>query len=1423
MSETESPVTARPKKRWLKRLVIAAGILTAVVVVLLIAAPSIVSSSWGRAQITSAAGNAMAGSVKIDSLSLSWFGAQTVKGVALNDPAGQSVVSVEEVRVEASLFSLATGGRDLGKVVIKGLVANVEADEEGKTNIQDAVAPTTPSQPQTTQPAQPIQLPVSGTIEIVDAQLHVTKPGIEPVTIDEVNVTAALPLGGPIDINLKARPRQGRLTGNVAVDATVGGFDDAGTLRPAAMTLSGMAKVTDLPVDGIDTLLSMKGVLRAALGDQLDIDMVTHRNPDGTQAVQIAAGSANLVVKSESAISDAGMLQGNARVSFKATPAFVAALGKGSPNAMRLNQPTLVELNVDKVTAPITGFDPASIAMNGSLTVTDGWVTSPDDRVGRIGWQNVQATFASTNLAQRITVKAAADTEAGGKEGSVRIDAVLARLFDAQGKPQVERADIDAAAKLTSLPVALADALAQQKGLMVDVLGSELDLDVRAKTTGIGTTQVTLSAASPNLSTSDVKLMLTDRVQLAEPATVDLQVAKPVLARYLPKEGGLAISAIDSPLIPVRLTLEQFAMPMPAEGQPAVQPAKTTAKATLALGHVRVTGLPEAGPLSARGIRARFEATPLTQPQVLVEATVDDGGQGLVTEALGGATAFKLTALTAVDDQLQPGAIEFALRTDSRRLALGEQQVLRGSISSDFSKLTFRPGTMRCMLTPGLLAQLRAAKEGQPQLAAPAALTLNIKELALPLTGGLRGAMVKADGALTDVRIKDVPEFGVVAMDRVPLSIDLNGAANTLNASLNATPALALNGQPVQGKVAVTADLRELFTAEGGFNSTAPGKVIAEVGDLPSALVGALVGEAELVGLALGPMINLTATYHDDRAQPTRFDVVAKTQQLELNVQLAAVANGFVAPQPATLRLTVSPALFTALTRDEDGRSNMLLVQPILLHGTISKLTLPMSAGSVKLSDAVLDAKFTVSDGQFRQAAGGPEIWVSNTTITAVTDPWDQGLKLKAVVNADVLRQGMEPGKLAVTAALTNLVTPDGAANVDGMNADVKIDATQMPVALLDELGGFDGLLTAALGQTLKLEATAKLTRMAGPVKASLQADNVRADLHAQLADDYLALNEDATAQFTVTEELSRKLINHPLLKQAVKSEQPVTVRAYRSAAVALDGPVQEMAFRLPIRPFDLLKLQVPKLTIDPGKMTVKNAGLIRTMIDLPQRLSRATRGRRTQRNEGDEMIASFTPLDLTIVDGVAKYSRMDMLLSSDYQIATWGVMNLSEQPRKVGQRVLAAGQGRMILGLSERAMRRVYGVSLYRDQPDYVDQFVMQGPINTLSPDMKDMTARLTLLTGASATGGGGDGILQIATQADRLLRQATNQRRDWEAPPPAYTPLPWPEEVKPAEPQQDTQQPKQAAPTQKDKPKDKTQEAIKEGLKALEGIFGK
>jgi uncharacterized protein involved in outer membrane biogenesis len=197
MSETESSVAARPKKRWLKRLVIAAGILAAVVVVLLIAAPSIVSSSWGRAQITSAAGNAMAGSVKIDGLSLSWFGSQTVKGVALTDPEGQPVVNVEEVTVEASLFSLATGGRDLGKVVVKGLVANVEADEQGQTNIQDAVEPTTPRQPQTTQTDQPIQLPVSGTIEIVDAQLHVTKPGIEPVTIDEVNVTVALPLGRP--------------------------------------------------------------------------------------------------------------------------------------------------------------------------------------------------------------------------------------------------------------------------------------------------------------------------------------------------------------------------------------------------------------------------------------------------------------------------------------------------------------------------------------------------------------------------------------------------------------------------------------------------------------------------------------------------------------------------------------------------------------------------------------------------------------------------------------------------------------------------------------------------------------------------------------------------------------------------------------------------------------------------------------------------------------------------------------------------------------------------------------------------------------------------------------------------------------------------------------------------------------------------
>ena len=75
-------------------------------------------------------------------------------------------------------------------------------------------------------PDEPIQLP--GTVKIVayDGQLQIRQPGREPVRVEglaiDINVAE---LGGPVAITVTGRTTQGQLAGDIALEASIEGFD----------------------------------------------------------------------------------------------------------------------------------------------------------------------------------------------------------------------------------------------------------------------------------------------------------------------------------------------------------------------------------------------------------------------------------------------------------------------------------------------------------------------------------------------------------------------------------------------------------------------------------------------------------------------------------------------------------------------------------------------------------------------------------------------------------------------------------------------------------------------------------------------------------------------------------------------------------------------------------------------------------------------------------------------------------------------------------------------------------------------------------------------------------------------------------------------------------------------------------------------
>ncbi|MFA7235587.1 MAG: PilZ domain-containing protein [Phycisphaeraceae bacterium] len=376
--------------------------------------------------------------------------------------------------------------------------------------------------------------------------------------------------------------------------------------------------------------------------------------------------------------------------------------------------------------------------------------------------------------------------------------------------------------------------------------------------------------------------------------------------------------------------------------------------------------------------------------------------------------------------------------------------------------------------------------------------------------------------------------------------------------------------------------------------------------------------------------------------------------------------------------------------------------------------------------------------------------------------------------------------------------------NLAGMNADVKATLSDMPTASLDALAKQNGLIAAALGDKVTLGANATLRGGKGPVTATIDSPLAKAKIPARMDAGVLTLTDTMTASFMLTEQLSRKLIDHPLLKQAIRSERPVTL------VVAKEG------FRLPvsklmsgdeaIKQEGIEQWSIGKATIDPGKMVVSNAGLIKTLVMLPQVVGNLVKGGKSERS-GNELIAWFTPMDVSMKDGVVTMSRLDMLIGENYQVATWGALNMSGRQVTALEQKIPAKCGYMVLGITERALRRVYGVSAFRDDPNYVDQFIMAGPLDKLGPDEKELKLRMAFLTGggsaANVMGSETGDIVGGAMKVGGVLQSLIDKKkRDQKPAPVPHLPYPWPPEAKPTDQQQTGQQNQPTAPT--DSPRD-------------------
>ena len=231
-SPAASPATVvpvRPRRR--RRLVLkVVGAMVVLIVFLVLALPTVVSSGPVRSIIVGQINDRLNGKVEVASLSLGWFSGVKVQGVRVFDVQGAQIAEVDHLTVPFPLWKVVTGKFALGESTIDGLSFDAKYDQNGKLNFAQLVksapggtAPASSPGPAGTTVKDESRLPdLSGDFKIVNCRGTVSRFGQPTLYLTSLEGEVKIPdINQPISDQLNAIVRVGNQPdGSISLSGT---------------------------------------------------------------------------------------------------------------------------------------------------------------------------------------------------------------------------------------------------------------------------------------------------------------------------------------------------------------------------------------------------------------------------------------------------------------------------------------------------------------------------------------------------------------------------------------------------------------------------------------------------------------------------------------------------------------------------------------------------------------------------------------------------------------------------------------------------------------------------------------------------------------------------------------------------------------------------------------------------------------------------------------------------------------------------------------------------------------------------------------------------------------------------------------------------------------------------------------------------
>jgi hypothetical protein len=293
-------------------------------------------------------------------------------------------------------------------------------------------------------------------------------------------------------------------------------------------------------------------------------------------------------------------------------------------------------------------------------------------------------------------------------------------------------------------------------------------------------------------------------------------------------------------------------------------------------------------------------------------------------------------------------------------------------------------------------------------------------------------------------------------------------------------------------------------------------------------------------------------------------------------------------------------------------------------------------------------------------------------------------------------------------------------ATINKQKYDINAILEKFPVILIDRFLQKQDLFTNLLGPQMNLKITTQISGDSGPLIVDLSSTNMQAFASAIIFQDKISLKEPFIATL--------KNISTPLLPN-IFAKNPIVLR------------LSNKNFSLPIRPFDLTKINVDYGMLDMGIISCDNVADLSSLMEMVK-------------SNDKQVDIWFSPIEFSIKNSVLSIQRTDMLINYKMDICLWGDYYLADT--KIN----------MNLGLTAQALYaafKIYGLS-----EDFVIKIPLSGTIKNIKADTRLATSKITTLMAAKVIKKGGivgsiiGGIAHGATKGD-------------EGVPPPKRPFPW------------------------------------------------